>query len=72
MQVVALTDQRRRQRGRPASELQGLSGIPRAAAAGAPVQNYKVQVGKFEDRSQAEQVAGRLKKEEQFQPWILR
>jgi len=37
-----------------------------------PVQNYKVQVGKFEDRSQAEQVAGRLKREEQFQPWILR
>ncbi len=35
-------------------------------------QNYKVQVGKFEDRSEAEVVAGRLKKEEQFQPWILR
>ena len=39
---------------------------------GAPVQNYKVQVGKFDDRAEAEQIAGRLKKEEQFQPWILR
>ena len=39
---------------------------------GAAVQNYKVQVGRFEDRSEAEVVAGRLKKEEQFQPWILR
>jgi cell division septation protein DedD len=39
---------------------------------GAPVQNYKVQVGRFDDRAEAEQIAGRLKKEEQFQPWILR
>jgi DedD protein len=72
VQVVALTDraaattvtQRLLAKGYPAFLVN--------PQAGAAVQNYKVQVGKFEDRSQAEQVAGRLKKEEQFQPWILR
>jgi cell division septation protein DedD len=37
-----------------------------------PVQTYKVQVGKFGDRSEAEQVKNRLKKEEQFEPIIRR
>lgn len=37
-----------------------------------PVQTYKVQVGKFVDRSEAEQVRSRLKKEEQFEPIIRR
>jgi cell division septation protein DedD len=72
VQVVALTDQaaatavvrRLSSKGYPAFLVQPQSG--------AGVQNYKVQVGKFEDRSEAEVVAGRLKKEEQFQPWILR
>lgn len=72
VQVVALTDraaatavvQRLHAKGYPAFLVSPQSG--------APVQNYKVQVGRFEDRSQAEQIAGRLKKEEQFQPWILR
>ncbi len=72
VQVVALTDQaaanavvqRLSSKGYPAFLVR-----PQPTS---PVQNYKVQVGKFEDRSQAEQVAGRLKREEQFQPWILR
>ncbi len=72
VQVVALTD-----RGAATAVVQRLSskGYPAflvTPQSGAPVQNYKVQVGRFEDRSQAEQIAGRLKKEEQFQPWILR
>jgi heme/copper-type cytochrome/quinol oxidase subunit 2 len=29
-----------------------------------------VQVGRFNDRREAEQVARRLEKEEQFKPWI--
>jgi len=33
---------------------------------------YKVQVGRYKDRSEAEQVSQRIKKEEQFQSWILR
>jgi DedD protein len=39
---------------------------------GAPVQSYKVQVGRYDDRHEAELVASRLKKEEQFEPWVLR
>ncbi len=41
-------------------------------AAGAPQPFYKVQVGRYSDRSEAEQVSQRIKKEEQFQSWILR
>ena len=72
VQVVALTD-----KAAASAVVQRLSakGYPAflvSPQSGAPVQNYKVQVGKFEDRSEAEQIAGRLKKEEQFQPWILR
>jgi cell division septation protein DedD len=33
---------------------------------------YRVRVGKFADRRQAESVAKRLEKEEQFKPWITR
>jgi cell division septation protein DedD len=39
-------------------------------AAGAPNQVYKVQVGRYDDRGEAERVATRLKKEEKFNPWI--
>jgi cell division septation protein DedD len=72
VQVVALTD-----RAAANAVVQRLSskGYPAflvSPQSGSAVQNYKVQVGRFEDRSQAEQTAGRLKKEEQFQPWILR
>jgi cell division septation protein DedD len=40
--------------------------------AGAPQSFYKVQVGRYSDRSEAEQVSQRIKKEEQFPSWILR
>jgi cell division septation protein DedD len=33
---------------------------------------YRVRVGKFNDRREAENVARRLEKEEQFKPWITR
>lgn len=39
--------------------------------AGAPA-IYRVQVGRFTDRAEAEQVVLRLKKEEQFKPWVTR
>jgi cell division septation protein DedD len=41
-------------------------------AAGAAQPFYKVHVGRFNDRREAEQVSLRIKKEEQFQPWISR
>jgi cell division protein FtsN len=33
---------------------------------------YRVVVGKFETRQEAEQVKRRIEKEEQFKPWIIR
>jgi DamX protein len=41
-------------------------------AAGAAQPFYKVHVGRYNDRREAEQVLLRIKKEEQFQPWISR
>ena len=41
-------------------------------AAGAAQPFYKVHVGRYNDRREAEQVSSRIKKEEQFQPWISR
>ena len=41
-------------------------------AAGPPTGSYKVQVGRFKDRDEAQQIVERLKKEEQFNPWITR
>ena len=33
---------------------------------------YRVRVGQFKSRAEAEAMAGRLKKEEQYKPWITR
>ncbi|MGQ0734236.1 MAG: SPOR domain-containing protein [Acidobacteriota bacterium] len=41
-----------------------------APDAGAPAV-FRVRVGKFKDRREAESVATRLQKEEQFKPWIV-
>lgn len=41
-------------------------------ASNAPTSMYRVFVGRYKDRSEAERVAERLKKEEQFNPWITR
>lgn len=41
-------------------------------AAGSAQPFYKVHVGRYGDRREAEQVSLRIKKEEQFQSWILR
>ena len=41
-----------------------------APAKGAP-SVYRVRVGKFKERSEADTVAARLQKEEQFKPWIV-
>jgi cell division septation protein DedD len=40
--------------------------------AGAPAPVFKVQVGRYPDKEQAEQIRRRLEKEEQFKPWISR
>jgi cell division septation protein DedD len=33
---------------------------------------YKVQVGRFVDRGDAEKTAARLKSQEQYSPWVTR
>lgn len=42
-----------------------------APSAGAPAV-FRVRVGKFQDRREAEEMSARLQKEEQFKPWIVR
>jgi cell division septation protein DedD len=69
VQVQALKDhgaaaalaQRLIGKGYPAFVLSPVSGAPSI---------YRVQVGRYNDRREAEQVARRLEKEEQFKPWI--
>ena len=33
---------------------------------------YRVRVGKFQTRREAETIAAKLQKEEQFKPWVTR
>ncbi len=71
IQVAAL-----RQRAEADTVARGLSnkGYPAyvlSPDAGAPPV-FRVRVGKFKDRREAETVAARLQKEEQFKPWIVR
>ena len=49
----------------------GYSAYLMPPAAGAPAV-YRVRVGKFKERREAESVSARLQKEEQFKPWIVR
>ena len=49
----------------------GYSAYLVAPSAGSPAM-YRVRVGKFKDRREAESVSARLQKEEQFKPWIVR
>ncbi len=72
VQLVALRD-----RGAAGSIVQRLTskGYPAFVvnpASGAPAPVFKVQVGRYNDRREAEQIARRLEKEEQFKPWISR
>ena len=72
VQLVALRD-----RGAASSIVQRLSGKGYPAfivnpAGSASSQVFKVQVGRYDDRGEAEQVARRLEKEEKFNPWISR
>lgn len=49
-------------KGYPAYVLNPESGAPAV---------FRVRVGKFKDRREAESIAARLQKEEQFKPWIV-
>jgi cell division septation protein DedD len=49
----------------------GYSAYVLAPATGTP-SVYRVRVGKFPTRREAESMAAKLQKEEQFKPWITR
>jgi cell division septation protein DedD len=71
IQVAAL-----RQRAEADSVARGLAskGYPAYVMnpdAGAPAV-FRVRVGRFKDRREAESIAAKLQKEEQFKPWIVR
>lgn len=72
VQVVALTDRAAAQAVVDRLSGKGYPAFLVSPQASAPVKNYKVQIGRFEDRSKALEVANKLKAEEQFEPWILR
>lgn len=72
VQIVALRD-----RTMASSIVQRLSGKGYPAfvvnpTAGTPAPVFKVQVGRYAEREEAEQIARRLEKEEQFKPWVSR
>ena len=50
----------------------GYSAYLMPPSSGAAAGVFRVRVGKFPTRGEAERVAGRLQKEEQFKPWIIR
>jgi cell division septation protein DedD len=49
----------------------GYSAYVLASGSGSP-QVFRVRVGKFSTRREAESVAAKLQEEEQFKPWITR
>jgi cell division septation protein DedD len=50
----------------------GYAAYVMAPAAGAPARMYRVRIGKFKTRREAEATAAKVEKEEQIKPWITR
>lgn len=50
----------------------GYSAFLVASGVGSPASLFRVRVGKFKARSEAEATAKRLEKEEQYKPWVTR
>jgi cell division septation protein DedD len=50
----------------------GYAAYVTAPAAGAPARMYRVRIGKFKTRREAEAIAAKVEKEEQIKPWITR
>jgi cell division septation protein DedD len=61
-----------RQRAEAERIAQRLSGKGYPAFVTTSGANFRVRVGKFSERREAETIAGRLEREEQFKPWITR
>ena len=72
VQVISLSDRAGAARIVQRLQSKGYPAFLVAPASGGPAKLYKVQVGRYGDRSAAQKVEARLKKEEQFDTWIVR
>jgi cell division septation protein DedD len=72
VQVVSLRDKAAADRLVDRLRGKGYPAFLVSPAAGAPAPMYKVQVGRFADRREAQRISERLEKEEQFKSWIIR
>ena len=68
--VVQVAAVRQRAAANAIARRLGTKGYPAFVTIAGP--NFRVRVGKYNDRREAESVAGRLEQEEQFKPWITR
>ena len=68
--VVQVAAVRQRAAANAMARRLGTKGYPAFVTIAGP--NFRVRVGKYNDRHEAESVAGRLEEEEQFKPWITR
>ena len=71
IQVAALTKRSEAEAVARGLSTKGYSAYVMNPDAGAP-QMFRVRVGKFKERREAESIATRLQKEEQLKPWIVR
>jgi cell division septation protein DedD len=53
-------------------QAKGYSAFVLPPGPGSPVSTFRVRVGKFKARREAEKTAQRLEKEEQYKPWVTR
>ena len=71
IQVAAL-----RERGEADTIVKRLAGKGYPAYVAAPIKEkvpiFRVRIGKYKDRREADTVAAKLQKEEQFKPWVVR
>ena len=68
--VVQVAAVRQRDEANAMARRLSAKGYPAFVTVAGP--NFRVRVGKYDDRGEAESVAGRLETEERFMPWITR
>ena len=72
VQVAALRDRNAAERVRKQLVEKGYPAFVAEPSAELPVQVFRVRVGQYVDRSEAESVKNRLEYGEDFKPWITR
>jgi hypothetical protein len=72
VQVAALRDRDAAERVRKQLVDKGYPAFVAEPSAELPVQFFRVRVGQYVERSEAESVKNRLEYEEEFKPWITR